>query len=291
MRKASASAVATRIEVASSLRYAVRARTAFLFRIEVADNPQQEILEESFETDPPLALERAARGPSGGRLVRLVAEPGPLVVRYRALVALAPERKSSRRPGESGFADLPVGVLVYLNPSRYCESDRLANLAWREFGALAPGFDRVSAVADWVHDRLSYVPGSTGPSTTACDVLDTRRGVCRDYAHVMIALCRALGVPARYVAGYAVNLVPPDFHGFCEVWLGRGWYLFDATKLAPLAGLVRIGTGRDAADASFATFVGSVDSWAPRVSAVRADGEGAAGAAGPKGDDASPAAD
>ena len=272
-RRKASSAAAARIEVASTLEYAVRARTAFLLRVEVADNAQQEILEESLETEPPLALERAARGPSGGRVARLVAEPGPLVVRYRALVALAPEGKAPKGLGESDFADLPFAVLVYLNPSRYCESDRLAGLAWREFGALAPGFERVSAIADWVHERLSYVPGSTGPSTTACDVLDTRRGVCRDYAHVTIALCRALGIPARYVAGYAVNLVPPDFHGFCEVWLGRNWYLFDATRLAPLSGLVRIGTGRDAADASFATFVGSAQSWAPRVSAVRADGE------------------
>ena len=271
-RRASAAADAARVEVASTLEYRVRARTAFLFRIEVADNAQQGILEESFETDPPLALERAARGPSGGRLVRLVAEPGPLAVRYRALVALAPERGAPDELVESDFADLPVGVLVYLNPSRYCESDRLAELAWTEFGQLAPGFGRVSAIVDWVHGRLSYAPGSTGPSTTACDVLDTGRGVCRDYAHVTIALCRALGIPARYVAGYAVELVPPDFHGFCEVWLGTGWYLFDATKLAPLSGLVRIGTGRDAADVSFATIVGSAESSAPRVSAVRAHG-------------------
>ncbi len=261
----------TRIEVASTLEYAVHARTAFLLRIGVADNAHQDILEESLETEPALTLERAARGPSGNRLVRLVAEAGPLTVRYRALVALTPEVRAPKRLDEGDFASLPVGVLVYLNPSRYCESDRLADLAWREFGQLSPGYSRVEAIVDWVHARLRYVPGSTGPSTTACDVLDTGEGVCRDYAHVTIALCRALGIPARYVAGYAVDLQPPDFHGFCEVRLGKGWYLFDATKLAPLSGLVRIGTGRDAADVSFATLVGSADSYAPQVSAVRVD--------------------
>lgn len=276
-RKASAASATTRIEVASRLQYTVRTRTAFLLRIEAADNAHQDIVEESFETEPALTLERAARGPSGNRLVRLVAEPGPLVVRYRAIVGLAPEVKAPAGLDEGDFSKLPVGTLVYLNPSRYCESDRLAALAWTEFGTLAPGYGRVSAVVDWVHDRLSYVPGSTGPSTTACDVIDSRRGVCRDYAHVTIALCRALGIPARYVSGYAVDLQPPDFHGFCEVWLGRGWYLFDATRLAPLSGLVRIGTGRDAADVSFATIVGSADSYAPLVSAMRVGGEGVAG--------------
>ncbi|MEO9930830.1 transglutaminase-like domain-containing protein, partial [Rhodopirellula bahusiensis] len=92
-----------------------------------------------------------------------------------------------------------------------------------------------------------------------CDVLLQRAGVCRDYAHVAISLCRALGIPARYVSGYAVNLVPPDFHGFMEAYLDGRWFLFDATRLAPVGGLVRIGTGRDAADVAFATIRGEVD--------------------------------
>lgn len=104
--------------------------------------------------------------------------------------------------------------------------------------------------------HLTYSLGSTDASTTACDVLVGRNGVCRDFAHVCIAICRALGIPARYVSGYAVELNPPDFHGFFEAYLGDRWFLFDATRLAQANGLVRIGYGRDAADTPFATIVG-----------------------------------
>ena len=148
-------------------------------------------------------------------------------------------------------------MLPYLNPSRYCESDRLATFAMAEFGRLDRGYSRVAAICQWTHDHLNYLPGITNASTGACDVLILRSGVCRDYAHLAIALCRALCIPARYVSGYAVTLDPPDFHGFFEAYLGNHWYLFDATRLAPLAGLVRIGMGRDAADVPFATIIGA----------------------------------
>jgi transglutaminase-like putative cysteine protease len=151
---------------------------------------------------------------------------------------------------------LPNEVLTYLNPSRYCESDRLTHFALRIFGDIEPGFSRVTAICDWIHNNLDYQSGSSGESTSACDVLIQRLGVCRDYAHLAIALCRALCIPARYVSGYALALQPPDFHGFFEAYLGTRWYLFDATRMAPVEGFIRIGTGRDAADASFATIIG-----------------------------------
>ena len=240
-----------------------------MFQISVSENEHQTVVEESFETDPPLAIEHCDSNASGNRLARLVSPPGPLEVRYRAVVELNQNLVDPSFLKECSFSDIPAEVLTYLNPSRYCESDRLGEFAWNEFGALAPGHARVSSIVDWVHNYLSYVPGSTGPSTTACDVLVQRTGVCRDYAHLTITLCRALGIPARYLAGYAVELQPPDFHGFCEIWLGESWYLVDATKLAPIAGLVRIGTGRDAAEVSFATIIGAVDlADAPQVLAV-----------------------
>jgi transglutaminase-like putative cysteine protease len=108
-----------------------------------------------------------------------------------------------------------------------------------------------------VYDHLEYTPNSTGPTTTAADVLLQGTGVCRDYAHLAIALCRGVGIPARYISGYAVNLQPPDFHGFIEAFLDGRWYLFDPTRLASTRGLVRIGVGRDAADVAFATLSGS----------------------------------
>jgi transglutaminase-like putative cysteine protease len=164
------------------------------------------------------------------------------------------------RPGtvdESNASEMPAEVLTYLNPSRYCESDLLARFAFEEFGEMARGFSRVQAICDWVWEHLDYTSGSTNSLTTASDVLLQRTGVCRDYAHLAITLCRGVDIPARYVAGYAVGLQPPDFHGFMEAFLGGKWYLFDPTRLAPVSGMVRIGVGRDAADVSFATLTGN----------------------------------
>jgi transglutaminase-like putative cysteine protease len=133
-----------------------------------------------------------------------------------------------------------------------------------------PGFSRVAAICDWINSNIDYQPGTSNVSTSACDVLIQRVGVCRDYAHLAIAFCRALCIPARYISGYAVGLQPPDFHGFFEAYLGSRWYLFDATRKAPVEGFVRIGTGRDAADASFATIVGEasltgITVWAEQI--------------------------
>ena len=117
--------------------------------------------------------------------------------------------------------------------------------------------------------NLDYVSGSTNSQTTARDVFVQRQGVCRDYAHLSIALCRGLGIPARYVCGYAAELQPSDFHGFFEAYLGDRWYLFDPTRLAPVSGFVRIATGQDAADVPFATFNGAAQLKSKRVWANR----------------------
>nr|WP_233148366.1 transglutaminase family protein [Rhodopirellula sp. MGV] len=172
------------------------------------------------------------------------------------MVNLNAEQADATDLGEVPYERLPADVLTYLNPSRYCESDELLGFAMQQFGDLSPGYSRVTAICNWTYDELAYTPGSTGPTTTACDVLRQKQGVCRDFAHVAISLCRAMGIPARYVSGYAVNLNPPDFHGFFEAYLDGRWFLFDATRLAPVGGFVRIGTGRDAADVSFSTIRG-----------------------------------
>lgn len=253
------------IEVGSDLSYDVLAPTSFLFQIAAMQNDYQHVVSESLKVTPPVDVEACQVGPLGNRLHRLEAEPGRIVIRYRATVELDQLRVPRENLAETRHSQLPAEVLPFLNPSRYCESDKLLQFAWEEFGDINPGYDRVQRITDWVSGHMSYVPGSTGPTTTACDVLLQRTGVCRDYAHLGIAMCRALGVPARYVAGYAVDLQPPDFHGFFEVYLDHNWFLFDATRLAPVSGFVRIGVGRDAADVSFATRIGAADSDMPSV--------------------------
>lgn len=253
------------IFVGCQLHYNVFTPTSFLLNISVAQNAHQRILNEQVEVLPFQQIEQCQVGPIGNRLFRLIGQPGELHIGYQAEVELRVDEVDSNNVLESSYGSLPPDVLTFLNPSRYCESDRLQRFAMDEFGSLLPGYSRVTAICNWTFDHLTYSPGSTGPSTTACDVLLQRTGVCRDYAHVAISLCRAMGIPARYVAGYAVDLHPPDFHGFFEAYLGGRWFLFDATRLAPVGGFVRIGTGRDAADVAFATTIGVTECVETRV--------------------------
>lgn len=168
-----------------------------------------------------------------------------LEVRYRATVA-----------GTVGPAPTDdVDLVRYVQPSRYCESDRLLPTAY----ALAPdlqGVRLVQAVRDWVAAELSYVSGSSRFTDGAVDTLLARRGVCRDYAHLVIALLRARDVPARLVSVYAPGLSPMDFHAVVEAWVDGAWFVVDATGLAPRASMMRIATGRDATDTAFLSTVG-----------------------------------
>ncbi|TWT73550.1 Transglutaminase-like superfamily protein [Posidoniimonas polymericola] len=246
----------SKIDVHADLKYEVRCETVFLFQIAAAHTEHQTLIWEQLVLEPKLEAERYHVGLEGNQLHRLVVQPCELKVSYQANVELAPNVNRPTSVGESNTSQMPPEVLTYLNPSRYCQSDLLARFAFEEFGQLPRGFSRVQAICDWVFEHLDYTPGSTNSSTTSADVLLQRTGVCRDYAHLAITLCRGVGIPARYVAGYAVGLQPPDFHGFMEAFLDGQWYLFDPTKLAPVSGLVRIGVGRDAADVSFATLTG-----------------------------------
>ncbi len=260
------------IEIGCDLSYDVRQQTVFLLQITAAKTGHQWVNQESLMTTPQVNIEQCEMVPLGNQVHRLLVEPCSLQIGYRAMVQMTPATDPPEQLNEWTVSQMPGDVLTYLNPSRYCESDVLARFAFEEFGQLPRGFSRVQAICDWVHNHLDYTPGSTTSTTTATGVLLQRLGVCRDYAHLAITLCRGVGIPARYVSGFAVDLQPPDFHGFMEAFLDGAWYLFDPTKLAPVSGLVRIGTGRDAADVSFATIIGqatmtSKSVWANPVAA------------------------
>lgn len=167
--------------------------------------------------------------------------------------------------------ELPAGVYTYLLPSRYCQSDKLIKLAKDKFGHIDNAYDCVIAICNWIHKNVGYVSGSTGSATSAFDTVTQREGVCRDFAHLGIALCRASAIPARYVSCYAYMLNPPDFHACFEAFLGGEWIVFDATQLAPLNGFIRIGIGRDATDVAVATIYGSVNFISMEVSCVVQD--------------------
>jgi transglutaminase-like putative cysteine protease len=159
--------------------------------------------------------------------------------------------------------------LVYLRPSRYCPSDHLIGFAVAEFGRGPDAGSRVAQISDWIHQRVGYVPGSSTVHDSAEDTLLTGMGTCRDFAHLGIALCRATGIPARFVSVYAPGLSPMDFHAVFEAFEGGRWCVHDATGLAPRPSLIRISTGRDAADTAFADITnGAADLEAIEVSAT-----------------------
>jgi transglutaminase-like putative cysteine protease len=256
------------IRVHSELHYTVHEPTSFLFAVLATRNRHQNVRDETVVTDPAVSVTRIEIDPSRHEILRVRVEPGPFSLRYDATVEVDALIEPHRPQAQNDFADLPPDVLDFLNPSRYCESDKLSRFVEHTFATLPEGFDRVTGICNWIYEHLDYVPGTTDASSTALDVLVQSAGVCRDYAHLGIALCRASGIPARYVSGYAVGLEPPDFHGFFEAYFGERWYLFDATRMASVDRLVRVATGRDAADASFATSVGSATLDEMHVSAL-----------------------
>ena len=249
----------TTIQVHCELRFDVRAPSDFALALVAANTRRQHAKHPRLSITPDSQIDRTRFDPSGHDVVRVSVGPGPLTIVYDSLVDVQPYMPPDPPTREAPFVELPGDVLSFLHPSRYCQSDLLGRFAQQTFGRFGPGFDRVTGICNWIWEHLSYVPGSTDASSTAIDALVGAAGVCRDYAHLGISFCRALGIPARYVSGYAVDLQPPDFHGFFEAFLDGEWYLFDATRMVPIDGLVRIATGRDAADVAFAAIVGSAE--------------------------------
>ncbi len=195
--------------------------------------------------DAPIAYEQVA-APTGGRAWVIDAPVGKLELNYRAVLNDTPPLAPARLDEQ----------LIYLRPSRYCESDRMIGMASRLFRGIDEPGDVLAAVSSWVGTQLEYVAGSSGPTDGAVDTLLAGRGVCRDYAHLAICLLRALGTPARLAAVYAPGLHPMDFHAVAEALIDDVWYVVDGTLLAPRASLARITTGRDAADTSFLSSYG-----------------------------------
>jgi transglutaminase-like putative cysteine protease len=265
-----------RYRVCSKLGYQPKAQTVFVFNVEARQGGDQTILEETLSFNPVMDIERWTMPESGNRYVRVLAPPGSFVLKYQARVDLTPVLHDPGSVREMSVAVLPLSVFPHLYPSRYCQADRLERFARSTFGDLAPGYARVNGICNWIRDYVSYEGGVSDAMTSAFDTVTQRAGVCRDFAHLAIALCRTLGIPARYVSAYAFRLEPPDFHAVFEAWLegpaGGGWYVFDPTRLADPAGLVRIGIGRDAAEVAFCSPYGATGYDKPEVS-ISAEGE------------------
>lgn len=248
-----------KFKLGCTLNYNVESLSTFVFNIRVVETHCQKILTEQLIIDPDIRIDEYVTPIVENRYFRVNVPGGTnLNVFYQATVEMTHFYGDANTIFEVAPADLPVETFHYLYPSRYCESDRLSNLAISEFGNLTNGYSRVTAICNWIYEKVIYEYGTSNPHTSAFDTATERIGVCRDFAHLAIAFCRALNIPARCVAGYAYGLQPPDFHACFEAYLGGRWYLFDATRLAPQNGIVRIGTGRDASDVAFATIFGNI---------------------------------
>ena len=189
--------------------------------------------------------------------------PGRNEIRHDALVAVSSAPDTREVQGQvQPVGQLPFELLRYTLPSRYCDSDKLLNFAWNQFGQIPHGLPRVQAICDWVHDNIEYRFGSGRPDLSAFEVIERRHGVCRDFAHAAIALCRAFNLPARYVTGHLPDIgcvdpgTPMDFHAYCEVYLGQEWLTFDPRYNVPRIGRVKVAHGSDAVDGAFATIYG-----------------------------------
>jgi transglutaminase-like putative cysteine protease len=202
----------------------------------------------------------------GNITYRSIFMPGRNEIRHDALVAVSslPDSRQIYGPLLT-VGQLPHELLRYTLPSRYCDSDKLMNFAWNQFGQIQHGLPRVQSICDWVHNNIEYRYMSGRPDLSASEVIGRRYGVCRDFAHAVIALCRAFNLPARYVTGHLPDIAfidtgtPMDFHAYCEVYLGQEWVTFDARFNVPRIGRVKVAHGADAVDGAFATIYGEAN--------------------------------
>lgn len=199
----------------------------------------------------------------GNITYRATLMPGRNEVRHDALVAVSSLPDSREILGNIiPVGELPHEVLRYTLPSRYCDSDKLMDFAWNQFGQIQHGLPRVQAICDWVHNNIEYRYLSGRADLSASEVIERRYGVCRDFAHVAIALCRAFNLAARYVTGHLPDIgfvdpgTPMDFHAYCEVYLGNEWLTFDPRFNVPRIGRVKVAHGADAVDGAYATIYG-----------------------------------
>ena len=263
------------VRVGCDFQFTALGPTHAVFQIEPIRTDRAAVLNEWWSISP--ELRRQGYEDSFGNICQRVTMPaGPFALRYDALVQVpGDEEDGDPSVRECAPADIPGPVLVYTLPSRYCLSDELQAVAATNFGAMTPGWSRVQAICDFVHSHLTFGYGSSSPLTTAVDVYNQKMGVCRDYTHLGIALCRAINIPARYVMGYMADIDNPpegemDFCAWMEVWLNGGWFTFDPRNNRKRIGRIVIARGRDALDCAMVTSFGSpiLDSmtvWADQV--------------------------
>ena len=230
-----------------SITFDVSVATPFILMLRPRNGVHQWVARESYTLKPSVqAIEYTDN--FGNLCQRLVAPPGEFTIRTSADILTADGIDVCPGAPFAEVQNLPDAVLTYLLPTRYCESDRFIDMGREIARNAAPGYDQVAAITAWIQNNIRFNPHSTHFQMSAVEVNEQREGVCRELAHLGIALCRALCIPARMVVGYLHELEPMDFHAWFEAYVGGRWYTFDATQPHPAGGRVTVAYGRDAAD-------------------------------------------
>lgn len=251
------------IRLGYDMSFEIPVEVSILALLNVYASRTQDLLEpDVLKVEPPGRIDMYTDS-FGNTCSRFVAQPGTIRLYNSTLIrdsgALDAEDPSAP---EIPVKDLPPEVLRYLLPSRYCEVDLMTNVAAELFGDTAPGWSRVKAICDWVHSKVTFGYNFARPTKTALDVFTERTGVCRDFQHLAVTLCRSLNIPARYVTGYLgdigvpISPCPMDFSAWFEAYLGGRWWTFDARHNIPRIGRVLMAVGRDAADVALTTSFG-----------------------------------
>lgn len=246
-----------RFQIQAEMTYDFAERCEVLLLLEAAHGPDQTVHRERLDMTPAADLARLDDSATGERRGVFTAQ-GRVQLRYEAEVEVQAREFGLQGAVAVPIRDLPGEALRYLRASRYCPSDRFEGFAEREFGRLSGG-DKVARIMSWIASHVDYRPGVSDAASTALDTFVDRAGVCRDFTHLAISLCRAADIPARAVSAYSWKLEPPDLHAVVEVYLGGRWRLVDPTGRAPVEGLVRVATGLDAADIAFMTIFGRAE--------------------------------
>ena len=247
-----------KLSICCQLDYEIEYQTPLILMLRPRSGTGQWIIKEEYLLEPSVPVTEYT-DLYGNLCQRVFTPQGKFSIRNSAIVEVADQIDVDFSANYVPVQELPDDSLIYLLPSRYCESDKLGNLAASIVAHVETGYEQVEAIRKWINENIRYEYGHSNASTSAQDTSQSRIGVCRDFSHLGVALCRSMNIPARFVVGYLYELKPMDLHAWFEAYLGGRWYAFDATQTEPRGNRVVLAYGRDAADVALATQFGSME--------------------------------
>jgi transglutaminase-like putative cysteine protease len=246
-----------KLKIGCNLDYFSTQNTPLILILRVRSGFWQLVIDEHYKVEPTTQMTEYV-DLYGNFCQRLIAPKGNFNIQTNSVVEVKQYVEVNLQANFTLIQNLPKESLIYLLPSRFCESDKLNNLAFEIIKGIETGYLMVEAIRQWVRTNVKYEYNHSSSSTSALDTLAAKHGVCRDLSHLAIALCRSINIPARFVVGYVYKLFPMDLHAWFEVYLGDKWYTFDATQAVVTGGRVVLAYGRDAADVATATYFGNM---------------------------------